>query len=161
MADFSRRTVRCIGRCVKCAFPPLVCVNVITTSLRQVSWDVEFWPVLRAGATQSWDDTVRRTHYNDVIMRAMASQFTGVSVVYSTTCSGEAQRKHQSSASLPFVRGIHRWPMNYPHKWPVTRKMFPFVDVIMSSRVKRSAIRIKRNVIWTSNFDGHLPRTAF
>ena len=31
-----------------------------------------------------------------------------------------------------FVRGIHRWPVNSPHKWPVTRKMFPFDDVIMS-----------------------------
>ena len=40
-------------------------------------------------------------------------------------------RKHQSSASLALVRGIHRWPVNSPHKWPVTRKMFPFDDVIM------------------------------
>ena len=24
-----------------------------------------------------------------------------------------------------------RWPVNSPHKWPVTRKMFPFDDVIM------------------------------
>ena len=43
------------------------------------------------------------------------------------------QRKHQSSASLAFVWGIHRWPVNSPHKWPVTRKMFPFDDVIMFS----------------------------
>ena len=41
------------------------------------------------------------------------------------------QRKHQSSASLAFVRGIHRWPVNSPHKGPVTQKMFPFDDVIM------------------------------
>ena len=41
------------------------------------------------------------------------------------------QRKHQSSASLAFVKGIHRWPMDSPHKGPVTRKMFPFNDVIM------------------------------
>ena len=40
-------------------------------------------------------------------------------------------RKHQSSASLAFVRGIHRRPVNSPHKGPVTRKMFPFDDVIM------------------------------
>ena len=45
--------------------------------------------------------------------------------------SGADQRKHQSSASLAFVRGIHRWPVNSPHKGPVTRKMFPFDDVIM------------------------------
>ena len=40
-------------------------------------------------------------------------------------------RKHQNSASLAFVRGIHREPVNSPHKWPVTRKTFPFDDVIM------------------------------
>ena len=40
-------------------------------------------------------------------------------------------KKHQSSASLVFVRWIHRWPVNSPHKWPVRREMFPFVDAIM------------------------------
>ena len=73
-------------------------------------------------------------HYCDVIMSAMASQITSVSIVYTTVCSGADQRKHQSSALLAFVRGIHRWPVNSPHKGPVTRKMFPFDDVIMLSR---------------------------
>ena len=45
---------------------------------------------------------------------------------------GADQRKHQSSASLAFVREIHRWPVNSPHKRPVTRKMFPFYDVIIN-----------------------------
>ena len=45
--------------------------------------------------------------------------------------SGTDERKHQSCASLASVRGIHRWPVNSPHKGPVTRKMFPFDDVIM------------------------------
>ena len=45
------------------------------------------------------------------------------------------QREHQSSASLAFVRGIHRWLVNFPHKGPVTRKMFPFDDVIMGMYV--------------------------
>ena len=62
---------------------------------------------------------------------AMASQITSLTFVYSTVYSGADQRKHQSSASLAFVWGIHRRPMNSPHKWPVTRKMFPFDDVIM------------------------------
>ena len=70
-------------------------------------------------------------HYNDVIIRTMASQITGVSIVYSTVGSGINRKKHQSSASLAFVRGIHRWPVNSPHKRPVTRKMFPFDDVIV------------------------------
>ena len=64
-------------------------------------------------------------------MSAMASQITGVFVVCLTVGSGADLRKHQSSASLPFVRGIHRWPVNSPHKRPATRKMFPFDDVIM------------------------------
>ena len=63
-------------------------------------------------------------YYNDVTMSAMASQITGVSIVYSNVCSDEDQRKHQSSTSLAFVRGIHRWPVNFPHKRPVTRNMF-------------------------------------
>ena len=50
---------------------------------------------------------------------------------YSTVYWDANQRKHQSSAPLAFVQGIHRRPVNSPHKWPVTRKMFPFDDVIM------------------------------
>ena len=68
---------------------------------------------------------------SDAIMCAMTSQITSVSIVYSTACSGADQRKHQSSASLAFVGGIHQWPVNSSHKGPVTRKMFPFDDVIM------------------------------
>ena len=70
-------------------------------------------------------------HYGDVIMGAIASQITSLTIVYSTVYSDADQRKHQSSASLAFVWGIHRGPVNSPHKWPVTRKMFPFDDVIM------------------------------
>ena len=65
-------------------------------------------------------------------MGAMVSHITGASVVYSIVYSGSDQRKHQSSASLAFVWGIHLWPVNSPHKGPATRKMFPFNDVIMS-----------------------------
>ena len=70
-------------------------------------------------------------HYDDVIMDAIASQITSLTIVYSTIYTDVDQRKHQSSASLAFVWGIHRGPVNSPHKWPVTRKMFPFDDVIM------------------------------
>ena len=70
-------------------------------------------------------------HYDDVIMSAIASKITSLSIVYSAVYSGADQIKHQSSASLAFVWGIHRGPVNSPHKRPVTRKMFPFDDVIM------------------------------
>ena len=64
-------------------------------------------------------------------MGTIASHITSLAIVYSTVYSGADQSKHQSSASLAFVLGIHRGPVNSPHKWPVTRKMFPFDDVIM------------------------------
>ena len=64
-------------------------------------------------------------------MSTIASQITSHAIVYSAVYSGADQRKHQSSASLASVWGIHRGPVNSPHKGPVTRKMFPFDDVIM------------------------------
>ena len=70
-----------------------------------------------------------RFHYSDVIMGAVVSQITSFTIVYWTAYSGADQRKHQSSASL--VHEIHRWPVKSPHKWPVTRKMLPFDDIIM------------------------------
>ena len=73
------------------------------------------------------------SHYDDVMVGAIASQITSLTIVYSTVYSDADQRKHQSSASLAFVRRIHRRPVNSLHKWPVTRKMFSFDDVIMYS----------------------------
>ena len=55
-------------------------------------------------------------NYNDVIMGTMASQITSRTIIYSIVYSGADQSKHQSSASLAFVRGIHRSPVNSPHK---------------------------------------------
>ena len=66
-------------------------------------------------------------------MSTIASQITSLTIVYLTIYSGADQSKHQSSASLAFVWGIQRGPVNSPHKWPVTRKMFPFDDVIMGN----------------------------
>ena len=65
------------------------------------------------------------THYSDVIMGSIASQITGLKFVYSGVYSDADQRKHQSTASLAFVRGIHRRPVNSPLKGPVTRKVSP------------------------------------
>ena len=64
-------------------------------------------------------------------MGEIASQITSLTIVYSTVYSDTDKRKHQSSASLAFVWGIHRGPVNSPQKWPVARKMFPFDDVII------------------------------
>ena len=74
---------------------------------------------------------IRCFYYSDVIMGAIACQITSLMIAYSTAYSVADHRTHQSSASLAIVRGNHRWPVNSPHKWPLTRKMFPFDDVIM------------------------------
>ena len=84
-------------------------------------------------------------------MSALASQITSVSIIYSTVCSGTDLREHQSSASQAFVRGIHRWPVNSPHKGPVTQKMFPldhdFGEHAPLSTALRSTHHI-RYLIW-------------
>ena len=80
-------------------------------------------------------------HYNDIIMTTMASQITSLMNIYLIVYSDADQRKHQSSASQAFVRGNHRLPVNSPHKWPVTRKMFPFDDVIMEMASILSRVR--------------------
>ena len=100
------------------------------------SWadDPDYWHLFPLPFRFGWRRKVseyRFPHYNDVIMCVMASQITSLTIVYSTVYSGADHRKHQSSASLAFVRGIHRWPVNSPHKGPVTLKMFLFDDVIM------------------------------
>ena len=91
-----------------------------------------FEPGLCINVFKKWNQNVGHfLHYGDLIMGAIASQITSLTIVYSTVYSDADQRKHQSFASLAFVWGSHRGPVNSPHKWPVTRKMFPFDDVIM------------------------------
>ena len=98
-----------------------------------IDWDIQAKKCLNRVWKRSVKNSEREGHYGDLIMGAMASQITTHTIFYSTAYSGADQRKHQSSASLAFVRGIHRWPVNspHPHKRPVTRNMFPFDDVIM------------------------------
>ena len=57
------------------------------------------------------------SHYCDVIMGVIASQITSLAIVFSTVYSDADQRKHQSSASLAFVRGIHWGPGNVSIWW--------------------------------------------
>ena len=104
-------------------------------------------------------------HYNGVIMGILASQITSLKIVYSIVYSGGTdQRKHHSFASLVFVPGIHRWPVNSPHKWQVTLKKFPLDDIIMCCLLgftcsafdlkKRKIMRHRIYLIrWTINGD--------
>ena len=102
--------------------------------------------------TSFWRNYVKMTsfrRYNDVINNYYVMCSAGCSTLNSLQlwrhnerdcvsnhqphdCLLNRLRKHQSSASLAFVRGIHRCPVNSPHKGPVTRKVLPFDDVIMS-----------------------------
>ena len=68
--------------------------------------------LFRALALHNWPHTyISEIHNNDVIISAMASQNTNLTIVYSTVYSGADERKHQSSVSLAFVREFtgHRW----------------------------------------------------
>ena len=98
-------------------------------------------------------------HYDDVIMSAMASQITSLMIVYPIVYSGADQTKHQSSASPAFVRWIHPWPLNFPHKGPVTWKMFPFDNVIMlaytmavNDLTKKNTRITEKCFIWNINW---------
>ena len=101
-------------------------------------------------------------HYNDVIMSSMASQITSLAIVYTSVYSGTDQRKHQSSVSLAFVWGIHRWPVNSPHKWPVTRNFFHLMASSCHNEWMKNTIVVSGNhvpnfgVYWKCHFFGFI-----
>ena len=67
---------------------------------------------------------IYQTHYGDVILSAMAFQFTGVQIVCSTVCSGADKENNKAPRHCPL------WG-NPLTKGTVTRKMFPFDRIIM------------------------------
>ena len=100
-------------------------INIIHFFLPEPIWSI---PRLRMGCRQK---------NRCITLQCRCNECDGVSNHQPRDCllsiyKGPDQRKHQSSASMAFVRGIHRWPVNSPHKRPVSRKMFPIDDVIMS-----------------------------
>ena len=132
----------CISRLVSPVFP--ISLIIISTALSHSYHCPRARETLK---TESYH------HYTDVIMAMMVFQITSLTIAYSAVYSGADQRKHQSPESLAFVRGIHRRPVNSPHKWPVTRKMFPFDDIIMmmqalSSLVGQPAMPMPSKLAW-------------
>ena len=109
-----------------------VFIVFISSSLDGLMWYL-FSRVVTLALRESCVCLSASEHFSDATKGAMASQIASLTIVYSTVYSDAGQRKHQSSASLAFVRGIQRWPVNSLHKWPVTRKMRPFDDVIMGN----------------------------
>ena len=111
-------------------FQSLLIKHSLVIGVLQLTSRIWWWPISRIKLNSLC--SLQWRHNN-----AMAPQITGISFVYSTVCSSADQRKHQSYASLAFVRGIHRWPVNSPHKRPVTGKIFLFDDVIMSISISQ------------------------
>ena len=106
---------------------------------------------------KTWDEITY--HYSDVILGTMASHITSLMIVNTTIYPGADQRKHQSSASLALVWGIHRWPVKSPNKGPVTRKMFPFDEVscLYIKQCKRPHMPIdNRNISTPTNQHSYL-----
>ena len=98
-----------------------------------------------------------------VIISAMASQITGIPIVYSVVCSGADHRKHQSSESLASVRRIHRWPVYSPHKRPVTWKLFPCEDNIIYQSVSLHTGTLTRLRLFQCQWNspqGHVAKTV-
>ena len=105
-------------------------------------------PIAMGHWLQHQGSNTRGCHNDVVTMSLMVSEITSLTIVYSTVYSGADQRKHQSSASLAFVRGIHRGP--------VTRKMFPFDDVIMVGKNDRRQTATNHNKAQTvCRFSGY------
>ena len=71
-------------------------------------------------------------HYSDVIMGAMASQITSLTTVYSTTYSGEDQRKHQMTGE-------------FPARMASNAEIFPFDDVIRRQTYSTKSRRVSIN----------------
>ena len=113
----------------------------------------EFWNKFQWSLPIRVQSTISESqhwHYSGVIMSAMTSKITGVSNVCSNVYSGADQRIHQSSASLVFVREIHGWPVDSPHKGPVTRKRFPFDDVSSLAHIYKTFVKLKLSYVAVS-----------
>ena len=131
-----------------------LCLWKIEINNTRFNWNLFLYPIAPSLASNIANKIIL-LYYCDVIMGVMASQITNLTIVYSTVHSGADQRKHQSSASLAFVRGIHRSPVNCPHKWPVARKIFSFDDVIMACGAihwTKKSVSIKHQKTVTRSF---------
>ena len=109
-------------------------------------WRVDSWRRLSISRfmCRSVSSQALQWHYSDLIMSTMASQRTAVWIVCSAFWLGTDQREHQSFESLAFVRGIHCWPVDSPHKGPITRKLFH----LMTSSWRKD---VSDNSIWKNH----------
>ena len=131
------------GHMYLCYFASVLIMAITTMLVADVYWNPLGRTLQPFGTFSCWIDSKYSLQWRhngcDGVSNHQPHHF------YSTVYSGADQRKHQSSASLAFVCGIHRWPVNSAHKWPVTRKKFPFHDVIMSWVSRHSLTRYCRH----------------
>ena len=109
-----------------CSLPEIVAIRPVVFNVAEIgkkfliTYSNVTWPYMYFLSCQSvvllllilWCINTWLLHYDDVIMSMMPSHITSLTVVYSTVYSGTDQRKHQSSTSLAFVRGIDLCPVN-------------------------------------------------
>ena len=122
--------------CRKCFH---VCPDIISPI-----WTSFLFPNSKSG----YSTVLLTNHYSEIIISTMISQVTGVSAI----CSTADQRKYESTVSLAFLRRIHWWPVDSPHKRPVMQKMFPFDDVLMHITQKENSGSLGNlcNFLWGS-----------
>ena len=96
-------------------------INVLTRAIELVKKNVDVnWHHDSHFNYREWEVSPIRSavnflkvyNYSNIMMGAMPSLITTLTIVYSTVYAVADQIKHQSSASLAFVRGIYRWPVN-------------------------------------------------
>ena len=122
--------------------------NVLILAALQKSIRWRPWPLILVAKVEIYHYGVGEVsgHYNDALMSVMVSQITSLTIGYSIVYSSVDQRKHQIGGSLAFS---DQWPVNSSHKEAVTRKMFPFDDVIMYT----SGTVYYQNVQWNRELD--------
>ena len=142
------------------------------TIAHPISSDVRIWgihhvhPLWIDNITTAMQSIATKQHissYNDVIMRALTSQITSLTTVYSTVYSRRRSKKKSKLRVTGLCAGNSPVTGEFPAQRPVTRKMFPFDDVIMLSIVINHLTWMDADLshAWTSETQKVIRRNEF
>ena len=111
-------------------YHPSLCSRKTLNGIMTLSWFIKLFKLIWDGRSDwSWPSANLKVY---ITLQWRHNGNNGVSNHQPRHCLlNRLSRRRSKKTSLAFVRGIHRWPVNSPHKGPVTRKMLPFDDVIM------------------------------
>ena len=117
---------------------------------RTVGGFMEIWWCFHftQAVTQTKHWPLKWYHYNDVIMSTMTSQITSFAIVYSTVYLMRISKKTSTPRVTGLCEGNSPLTGGFRHKGSVTRKMFPFDDVIMLHALRRhllAQLEVPRN----------------